>query len=142
MMRRDFITAAGVAAALASATESQAQKNLEDMHPPKYRALEASTAKCIADAEDCMRHSLSMFSMNDTSMAGVANAILQVKAICEALLTLAAMNSPFTADLAKTTAAVCKAGETECRKFYDKYAECKACADSCRACADDCLKVR
>ena len=145
MRRRDFVTAAASAAALFEAAGASAQApkgNLEDMHPAKYKALEASTLQCIAAGEDCMRHSLSMFSMNDTSMAGVANTVTQLLAVCRALLTVAALNSPFTAELAKTTADVCGAAEKECRKYYDRYPECKACADACKACAADCLKVK
>lgn len=82
-----------------------------------------------------------MIAMNDTSMAGVASAVYQLKAVCQATLTLAAMNSPLVPDLARTTASACKAAEVECRKYYDKYAECKACADSCKACAEECLKI-
>jgi Cys-rich four helix bundle protein (predicted Tat secretion target) len=143
MKRREFITAAGSASVLFQATSANAQKpNMEDMHPAKYKALEASTLQCIAAGEDCMRHSLSMIAMNDTSMAGVANSVTQLLAVCRALLTLAALNSPFTVEMAKTTADVCGAAEKECRKYYDKYPECKACADACKACAADCLKVK
>jgi Cys-rich four helix bundle protein (predicted Tat secretion target) len=138
MRRRDILTAMGVAAA-AGSFEAAAQPG--EMHPPKYKALEESTAKCVATGEDCLRHCLGMLSMKDTSMAACTNSIVQLVAVCRALATLASVNSPFTAAFAKDVANVCTACEKECRKFQDKFAVCKACADACKACAADCQKV-
>ena len=111
---------------------------LGDMHPPRYKALEDSTAKCVATGEDCLRHCLGMLSMKDTSMAACANSVVQLAAVCRALQTLASLNSSFTVAFAKDVGAVCTACEKECRKFADKISECKACADACKACAADC----
>jgi hypothetical protein len=41
----------------------------EPMHPPKYKALEDSAAKCVVTGNDCLRHCYGMFSMKDTSMS-------------------------------------------------------------------------
>ena len=138
MRRRDLLSAAGLAAAAAYTAEAQPN----DMHPAKYRALEESTSKCVAAGGDCLRHCLGMMSMKDTSMAGCANLVVQLIAACRALQTLASVNSPFTPAFAKETAAVCSACETECRKFADKVAACKACADACKVCVDECRKAR
>ena len=111
------------------------------MHPPKYKALEESAASCVATGEDCLRHCLGMLSMKDTSMAACTSSVIELLAVCRALQTLASVNSSFTRAFAKDVAAVCDACEKENRKFYDKYAECKACADACKKCADECRKV-
>src|SRR5580704_798551 len=104
MQRREFIAAAGTVAAFASAVRGYAQpiKPMEDMHAPKYKAIEQSSSACVASGEDCLRHALGMWSMKDTTMAASANAIMQLVAVCQSLHTLAALNSPFTADFAKT----------------------------------------
>ena len=94
MDRREFIAAAGTAAALASASQAFAQAGEEPMmHPPKYKALEEATAHCVATGNDCLRHCFGMYAMKDTSMAGCANTAFQLVAACAALQTLAAVNS-------------------------------------------------
>jgi hypothetical protein len=60
MDRREFIAAAGTAAALASASHAFAQGMMsaqteEPMHPPKYKALETEAAKCVSTGNDCLR---------------------------------------------------------------------------------------
>ena len=86
MKRREFIATAGAAAALMSTREisAQGQTNTQDMHPPKYAALEAATAKCVANGQDCLRHCLGMLSMKDTSMATCTNSVIQLVAVCHA----------------------------------------------------------
>ena len=138
MKRRELIAVVG--AALVGAAEGEAQTSTE-MHPPKYKALEDSAAKCVSTGEDCLRHCLAMMSMKDTSMAACADSIVQLIAACRAMQTLAAVNSRFTPAFAKDVAAVCANCEAECRKFYDKYNVCKACADACKACAAECRKT-
>lgn len=138
MRRRELFTAA---ASLAVAGATNAQSQPREMHPPKYKALEESTSKCVATGEDCLRHCLGMMSMKDTSMAACANSVVELVAACRALQTLASVNSTFTPAFAKDVAVVCTACEKECRKFYDKYTVCKACGDACKTCADDCHKV-
>ena len=98
MQRREFIAAVGAAAALASASKAFAQaagggEMEEPMHPPKYKDLEESAAKCVATGNDCLRHCLGMYKMKDTSMAGCADAAFQLVAACAALAALASVNS-------------------------------------------------
>jgi Cys-rich four helix bundle protein (predicted Tat secretion target) len=87
------------------------------MHPPLYKALEKSNIECVATGNDCLRHCLSMYSMKDTSMAECANAALQLVAACDALATLAAVNSPRAPALAKTVGTICEDCKKECDKF-------------------------
>ena len=145
MQRRVFIAAAGTAAALAPASKAFAQaagggEMEEPMHPPKYKALEESAAKCVATGNDCLRHCLGMYKMKDTSMAGCADTAFQLVAACGALAALAAGNSEHTGHMAKAVAMVCRDCQKECEK-WPKVAECKACGNSCKACAAECDKV-
>jgi hypothetical protein len=51
MDRREFIAAAGTAAAIASTSQAFAQAmggGEEEMHPPKYKALEKTAIDCVA----------------------------------------------------------------------------------------------
>jgi Cys-rich four helix bundle protein (predicted Tat secretion target) len=145
MDRREFIAAAGTAAAVASASQAFAQGMMggeteEPMHPPKYKALEAETLKCVGTGNDCLRHCLSMYRMKDTSMSDCADAAFQLVAACGALNALASVNSEHTGHLAKAVAMVCRDCQKACEK-YPKVAECKACGESCKACAAECDKV-
>jgi Cys-rich four helix bundle protein (predicted Tat secretion target) len=145
MDRRKFLAAAGTAAAVASASQAFAQGMMsaqteEPMHPPKYKALETEAAKCVSTGNDCLRHCFGMYKMKDTSMADCADAAYQLVAGCEALATLAAVNSEHTGHLAKTVAMICRDCKKECDKF-PKVIECKTCGDACEACAKECDKV-
>jgi Cys-rich four helix bundle protein (predicted Tat secretion target) len=149
MDRREFIAAAGTVAAAASASQAFAQMAEEPMmqmaeepimHPPKYKALEEATAHCVATGNDCLRHCLGMYSMKDTSMAGCANAAIQLVTACAALQTLAAVNSEHTGHIAKVVEMICTDCEKECEKF-PRVAECKTCGESCKACAAECRKA-
>jgi Cys-rich four helix bundle protein (predicted Tat secretion target) len=142
MDRREFIAAAGTVAAVASTSQAFAQMAAEepDMHPPKYKALEVETVKCVATGNDCLRHCLGMYKMKDTSMSECADTAFQLVNACSALAALAAVNSEHTGHLAKVVAMVCRDCQKECEKF-PKVAECKACGDACKACAAECDKV-
>jgi Cys-rich four helix bundle protein (predicted Tat secretion target) len=146
MQRREFIAAVGSAAAVASAVEAfvpvaHAQEAGEEhMHPPKYKALEETAGHCVATGNDCLRHCFGMLAMNDTSMASCTKSVFDLVAACQALATVAAVNSPHTAALAKAVKDVCLDCQKECEKF-PKIAECRACGASCKACAEQCEKV-
>ena len=121
-------------------TEAIGGGEMEEMHPPKYKALEDSASKCVVTGNDCLRHCYGMFSMKDTSMAACANAAYQLVAACAALSTLAAVNSEHTGHLAKTVEMICNDCKKECDNF-PKVTECKTCGDACKACADECQKI-
>lgn len=144
MHRREFVTAIGTAAAVVSAAQAFAvtadAATGESMHPAKYKALEEAIARCISAGDACMRHCLGMLSMKDTSMAGCTNATYQVIAGCNALRTLAAVNSHHVPALGKVVAQMCTDCQKECEKFPD-VAECKTCGDACKTCAEECRKV-
>jgi Cys-rich four helix bundle protein (predicted Tat secretion target) len=144
MDRREFIAAAGTAAAIASASQAFAQAMMasetEEMHPPKYKVLEKTAIECVATGNDCLRHCLGMYKMKDTSMADCADAAYQLVAGCDALATLAAVNSEHTGHLAKVVEMLCNDCKKECDKF-PKIAVCKTCGDACKACAEECRKV-
>ena len=144
MQRREFIAAVGTAAAVASAGQAFAQAaggaGMEDMHPALYKALEKSSVDCVETGNDCLRHCFGMFSMKDTSMAACANATFQLIAACNALSSLAAVNSPHVPAFAKTVEMICNDCKKECDKF-PKIAECTACGDACKKCAEECRKV-
>jgi len=142
MERREFITTLGVTAAVLSAPSAFAEEGgkMVHHHPPKYKALMETSAKCVSTGNECLRHCFGMLSMNDTSMADCTKASYDLVAACGALEVLAAVNSTFTPALAKTVADVCMACKKECDKF-PQYVECTDCGNACKACADECRKT-
>ncbi|MGE0448750.1 MAG: four-helix bundle copper-binding protein [Vicinamibacterales bacterium] len=143
MQRRDFLLTALGAAAFTSASAGPvlAQGGPTSMHPPKYKALQDSTAACVSTGEDCLRHCLAMTAMHDTSMAACEQAVVELIAACRALQTLASVNSTFTPAFARNVAAVCDACRKECEPFVNKYLECKASFDACTTCAAECRRI-
>jgi len=143
MERRELIAAAGISAAFLSAGAALAQGTrpaATSMHPAKYKALEEAAARCVATANDCIRHCLGMVAMNDTSMAACNASAYEVVQACTALHALAAVNSKNLPAFARAVGAICVACQKECEKF-PQFAECTACAASCKTCAEQCGKV-
>ena len=141
MERREFVTALGAAAAAISVSQAFAEESpVKHMHPPKYKALMESAAKCVSTGDECLRHCFGMLSMNDTSMAECTKASFDVIAACGALETLASVNSVQTPALAKIVAEICLACKKECDKF-PQYSECVDMGASCKACAEECKKI-
>lgn len=143
MDRREFIAVAGTAAAVASTSQAFAQMGgaeTGEMHPPKYKALEETSIECVATGNDCLRHCLGMFAMKDTSMAACADAVVQLVAGCNALASLAAINSVHTPHLAKVVEMLCNDCKAECDKF-PKIKVCTDCGNACKKCAEECRKV-
>jgi Cys-rich four helix bundle protein (predicted Tat secretion target) len=121
-------------------TEAVTGGGMEEMHPPKYKALEKATIDCVATGNDCLRHCLGMFAMKDTSMTACANTAYQLVAGCAALDALAAVNSEHTGHLAKVVEMLCNDCKKECDEF-PKVTECKACGDACKTCAEECRRI-
>ncbi len=142
MERRDFITAFGAAAVLASTSQAfaEGEMHMHSMHPAMFKALQEACGHCVGTANDCLRHCIGMLAMKDFSMTGCINTAYQVVAACGALQALAAVNSPQVPAFAKGTAEICAACQKECEKYPD-VAECKACAASCKACGEECRRI-
>ncbi len=150
MERREFMTTLAAMAAAASVSRAAAEEagkaadshaaHAHHMHPPKYKALSETSGKCVTAGNDCLRHCYGMLSMNDTSMADCTKATHDAIAACGALVSLAAVNSPFTPAMAKIVAEVCDACKKECDKF-PQYSECVDMGAACKACAEECRKV-
>jgi Cys-rich four helix bundle protein (predicted Tat secretion target) len=121
-------------------TEAVTGGGLEEIHPPKYKSLEDTAAKCVVTGNDCLRHCYGMFKMNDTSMAACADAAYQLVAACAALNALAAVNSEHTGHLGKTVEMICNDCKAECDKF-PKIKACKDCGDACKDCAEECRRI-
>jgi Cys-rich four helix bundle protein (predicted Tat secretion target) len=141
MERRDFIAVIGAAAAVGAASHAVAQgAGGTSMHPAKYKALEESSARCVATGNDCLRHCLGMLAMKDTSMAACTASAYELVAACGALQTLAAANSTHLPAFAKAVGAICATCQAECDKF-PTIAECTACGAACKTCAEECRKI-
>jgi Cys-rich four helix bundle protein (predicted Tat secretion target) len=140
MQRREFLAVVGTTAAVATAMSPQAFADMSAMHMAQFKPLEEATGHCLIAGKDCLRHCFGMLAMKDYSMTECIDHAYQMIAASEALQSLAAVNSPHTAELAKVVALVCEDCQKVCEKFL-QYAECKACAESCKATAAECRKI-
>ena len=142
MQRREFLAVMGTTAAVAATTSPQAfaEMSTDHMHMGQFKALEDATGHCLIAGKDCLRHCFGMLAMKDYSMTECIDHAYQMVDACGALQTLAALNSPHTAKMAKVVELICTDCQKVCEKF-PQYAECKACAESCKATAEECRKV-
>ncbi|CAD5374211.1 conserved exported hypothetical protein [Rubrivivax sp. A210] len=156
MQRRHLVqAAAALAAATATAASAQvkpkaeakpAQGMGEHAHhgahhgSGKHAALMRSASHCLMTGEVCLQHCLVLLGEGDKSMAACAKSVNELIAICTALRSLAAQESPLLPRMAKLAMDSCLACEKECRK-QDKHKECVDCGDACKECADECRKI-
>jgi Cys-rich four helix bundle protein (predicted Tat secretion target) len=139
MNRRDLLTigAAGVAAQALSSTAARAQHKHDHKAaaaapaPAKNAAALAALRNCVSAGEVCMQHCLDLLAKGDTSMAGCSQSVNQMLAVCRAVPTLVAANSPHLKAMASVCVKVCESCKAECDKHAAHHPECKACADAC-----------
>lgn len=142
MRRRDLVQSIAVTALAGVAMQALAQNHAHHHGgSAPYQELIDSTAGCVTKGEACMAHCLVLLGQGDKTMAGCAQSVNQMLAVCNALLKLAAQNAKATKALAKLAGDVCADCEKECRKHAEKHSECKACADACADCIRQCKAV-
>ncbi len=143
MNRRESLIGAGAALFAVAQTSALAQEVVHDhshMHDAPLKGLLAATSDCVTKGQVCVAHCLVLLADGDKVMAECAKSVSQTIALCNALESLAAQQSPLVPALAKVTLEACQSCEKECRK-HEQHAQCKACAESCVACIKECKAV-
>ena len=143
MNRRDAFLSTGTVLLAAASNAVFAEEMPHDhshMHGAPMQGLLAATSDCVAKGQSCIAHCLVLLADGDKAMAACAQSVSQTIALCNALESLAAQQSPLVPALAKVTLQACEACEKECRK-HEQHAQCKACAESCVACIKECKAV-
>lgn len=143
MQRRTIVGILGTAGvalgsdvALADHTDEHHEQHA---HRAAGSALAAAARDCVATADACLAHCVERLGAGDRDLEGCARTVIDVRAVCEALATLAAQNSPLLPKYAAVAHEACKACETECRR-HDKHQPCKECAEACARCATECAR--
>ncbi len=96
-----------------------------------YADLVRVALECSGTGELCLKHCYAEFAKGQTMLAECAARVSAMIPVCEALASLAALESSRLKAFAKVCIDVCKDCEEECRK-HEAHAEiCKQCADSC-----------
>ncbi len=113
----------------------------EHHHDAPYAALALATSDCLQKGQACLSHCLVLLGDGDKAMAGCAQSVNQMMALCGALQQLANQNSKQLSRVAAIAMDACKQCEDECKKHADKHEVCKACGESCAACYKECKKV-
>jgi len=143
MNRREVISQLGGLSLAAIAMNSAAGEHKHHHHSSSstYQALIEATGACISTGEICLAHCLMMLANGEPKMASCAQSVNQTIALCRALQSLAAQDSPLTVDLAKVVLEACLQCEKECHKYADKHQVCKACQEACSECAKQCKAI-
>ena len=142
--RREFLMKSGLLAlATGPAVASAAAHSESHEHGSsgQYAALIAEALHCIDTGNACGAHCISDMRSGSTELLECLVRVQELVAACEALVKFAAYGSEHVAIYAAATIEVCDTCEAQCRKFEDKHAECKACAEACVACRKECEKV-
>jgi len=133
MERRELLVAsAGGIAAVLLATRNVAAEGAAATSTLPTGLAQAASA-CTVAGSACLQHCLTLLAQGDKSLGDCAKAVTQMRAVCEAMSTLAAYNSAYVPRLAKVCIDVCSDCEKACRPHIEQHAVCKACADACLA---------
>lgn len=135
MPRRALLAAASGLVVAAAATTVSGLASPAAAAPAPANAPHADLVRialeCSGTGELCLQHCYEEFAKGQTMLAQCAARVSEMIPVCEALASLAALQSTHLKAYAKVCTDVCKACEEECRK-HEAHAEiCKQCADSC-----------
>ena len=135
MERREVLVAGagGIAAVLLATRDSAAAEPGVGATSAKADGLAQAAGTCVVVGSACLQHCLTLLAQGDKSMGDCAKAVTQMRAVCDAMSTLAAYNSAYVPRLAKVCIDVCGDCEKACRPHAEHHAVCRACADSCAA---------
>lgn len=147
MNRRELLLGGVALAGAAMVSNAQAAEHDHmTMHDhqhgaPANAALAAAASDCLQKGQVCLSHCLVLMGQGEKDMAGCAQSVNQMLALCGALQQLANQNSKQLPKLASLAMDACKQCEDECKKHADKHEVCKACGESCAACYKECKKI-
>lgn len=122
-----------VAAATAAALPALAREASAAPEPASSpnAALVRTALDCAGTGELCLKHCYAEFAKGDTMLAQCAARVAEMIPVCQALASLAALESTHLKAFARVCIDVCKACEDECRKHTAHAEICKQCADAC-----------
>ena len=142
LTRRDVLKGVMAATAtMAAGSVLAAGEHMNHQGHQKTPEVVRTALHCIRDGEACLDHCIDLFKSGDTSVADCADTVVEMLAMCNALMKMASAKSKHLSAVAKVCAAVCKDCKKECEKHADKHAACKACAKSCEECIKACEKI-
>lgn len=146
--RKKMIRASAATAVILSAGSSifakdheHKKESAEPESDGKYSKALQEAAKCRLSAEICIAHCISEMGKGNKDLEECSRTATDVKAACDAFITMASMNSSFTKQMAELCIKVCKVCEKECKKHSSHHSFCKDCMTHCRSCAKELAKV-
>ena len=145
--RRAVVSAGLGLVATATAVSAQEHDHKHHEHhagstgPALHQALIDVALECVNRGQVCNNHCLELLGAGDTSLKECMRTVSAMLPMCQALASLAALNSPRLKQLAKVCIDVCADCENECKKHEKHHAACKACRESCTKCIEACKKI-
>jgi Cys-rich four helix bundle protein (predicted Tat secretion target) len=106
----------------------------------RFAALVASAAHCSQAGAVCLAHCHVRLAEGETALAACASSVSQLLAACDAMVTLASLDSQYVPAFAAVLHTICVDCEAECRK-HPQHPQCVACGDACAECAEQCQAV-
>ncbi len=155
MKRREFVTNMGLGVSTAiglsalgslieeSASAAEKAAPTRPAMSPELKAVLNDASDCVKTGNICLAHCQSLLAKGDTSIADCQQHVMNVVAVCEALVKVAAYHNADDARIksfAKSCAGFCDDCAKACEPHVGHHAECKACYDSCKKCAAACEK--
>ena len=145
MNRRDFVvTGIGMLAAgpaLADKKASGGPTKAQNQTPRD--TLVTTTSDCEQKGALCSAHCAEELAKGNTSMAHCAESVEEMRALVQAMLTLAARGSAVAKRLAPVCAEACKTCADACLEHkahweHGMHLACKSCMEACLACEKAC----
>lgn len=94
-------------------------------------AVVAALLSCDSAAETCLTHCITLLGQGDTSMAGCADSVRDMLAVCRATRTLMQNKSALAGRQLVVCRDACAACRARCQLHAAHHAQCAACAAAC-----------
>lgn len=144
MDRRTFFSSSAAFAVLSVSALAQGHQHHHGHKPAassnpktKHSALIKTSAECVEKGQVCLAHCFDLIAAGDRSVVECARLVTELNAACQALHTLASVNSKNLYLFGSAVKQICNACERECRKHADHHVQCRDCADACVKCRDE-----
>lgn len=137
--RRDLLAIGGMALASSGLGATAYAAHHEGGHAKNpWAAVVEAAADCVGKGDVCVAHCAEMLAQGKKDMGECNKKAHQMLAMCKAMRSLAAQQSPLAKDIAQACIKACEECAEACKPHAKMHADCKACMDACNECAKAC----
>lgn len=145
MKRREMLLASGGAVLAATVGQAFASENANEHQHQHIKSqsknvdLVKAANDCVLAVEPCLASCIEVLGTGDKTMRECAESIIELGAVCTALMKSAAIGAKHLKQIAAVAKQVCLSCEEQCLK-HKEYQQCLDCANACKKCAEVCDK--